>query len=38
MSSQECTIDILRAEHDLGYRRVRTGHAGLAELSAAPAG
>jgi nucleoside-diphosphate-sugar epimerase len=36
ISSQECTIDISRAERDLGYRPVKTREAGLAELAAAP--
>jgi nucleoside-diphosphate-sugar epimerase len=34
VSSQECTIDISRAERDLGYRPVRTREEGLAELAA----
>jgi nucleoside-diphosphate-sugar epimerase len=38
LSSQECTIDISRAERDLGYRPVKTREAGLAELAAAPGG
>lgn len=33
-SSQECTIDISRAERELGYRPVRSREDGLAELSA----
>jgi len=33
-SSQECTIDISRAERDLGYRPVKSREDGLAELSA----
>ena len=33
VSSQECTIDISRAEHELGYRPVRSREEGLAELS-----
>jgi nucleoside-diphosphate-sugar epimerase len=32
-SSQECTIDISRAERELGYRPVTSREAGLAELS-----
>jgi nucleoside-diphosphate-sugar epimerase len=34
VSSQECTIDISRAERELGYRPVRTREEGLAELAA----
>jgi nucleoside-diphosphate-sugar epimerase len=34
VSSQECTIDISRAERDLGYRPVRTRDEGLAALAA----
>jgi nucleoside-diphosphate-sugar epimerase len=34
VSSQECTIDISRAEKDLGYRPVKTREEGLAELAA----
>jgi nucleoside-diphosphate-sugar epimerase len=34
ISSQECTIDISRAERELGYRPVKTREQGLAELSA----
>jgi nucleoside-diphosphate-sugar epimerase len=34
IASQECTIDISRAERDLGYRPVRTREEGLAELAA----
>jgi nucleoside-diphosphate-sugar epimerase len=34
VSSQECTIDISRAERDLGYRPIRTREEGLAELAA----
>ncbi len=37
VSSQECTIDISRAERELGYRPVMSREDGLAEL-AAPAG
>ncbi len=37
VSSQECTIDISRAESELGYRPVMSREDGLAEL-AAPAG
>ncbi len=33
-SSQECTIDISRAERELGYRPVKSREDGLAELSA----
>ena len=33
VSSQECTIDIGRAERELGYRPVKTRDEGLAELS-----
>ena len=33
VSSQECTIDISRAERELGYRPVRSREEGLAELS-----
>jgi nucleoside-diphosphate-sugar epimerase len=33
VSSQECTIDIGRAERELGYRPVKTREAGLAELA-----
>jgi nucleoside-diphosphate-sugar epimerase len=32
VSSQECTIDISRAERELGYRPVKTREEGLAEL------
>jgi nucleoside-diphosphate-sugar epimerase len=34
VSSQECTIDISRAERDLGYKPVKTREQGLAELAA----
>jgi nucleoside-diphosphate-sugar epimerase len=34
VSSQECTIDITRAERELGYRPVKTREEGLAELAA----
>jgi nucleoside-diphosphate-sugar epimerase len=34
VSSQECTIDISRAERELGYRPVTSREEGLAELSA----
>jgi nucleoside-diphosphate-sugar epimerase len=34
-ASQECTIDISRAERDLGYKPVKTREEGLAELAAA---
>ena len=37
ISSQECTIDISRAERDLGYRPVKTREEGLAELADQPA-
>jgi nucleoside-diphosphate-sugar epimerase len=33
VSSQECTIDISRAERDLGYRPVKTREEGLAEFT-----
>jgi nucleoside-diphosphate-sugar epimerase len=33
VSSQECTIDIGRAEHELGYRPVKSREQGLAELA-----
>lgn len=33
VSSQECTIDISRAERELGYRPVKSRDAGLAELA-----
>jgi nucleoside-diphosphate-sugar epimerase len=33
VSSQECTIDISRAETDLGYRPVVSREQGLAELA-----
>jgi nucleoside-diphosphate-sugar epimerase len=32
VSSQECTIDISRAERELGYRPVKSREEGLAEL------
>lgn len=35
IGSQECTIDISRAERDLGYRPVKSREEGLAELAAA---
>jgi nucleoside-diphosphate-sugar epimerase len=35
IASQECTIDISRAERDLGYAPVKTREEGLAELAAA---
>jgi nucleoside-diphosphate-sugar epimerase len=35
IASQECTIDISRAERDLGYRPVKTREEGMAELAAA---
>jgi nucleoside-diphosphate-sugar epimerase len=34
IASQECTIDISRAERELGYRPVKTREEGLAELAA----
>jgi nucleoside-diphosphate-sugar epimerase len=33
VSSQECTIDISRAERDLGYRPIKSREEGLAELA-----
>jgi nucleoside-diphosphate-sugar epimerase len=38
VSSQECTIDISRAERELGYRPVRTREEGLREMRAHPRG
>jgi nucleoside-diphosphate-sugar epimerase len=38
VSSQECTIDIGRAERELGYRPPKSREQGLAELAEAPAG
>ena len=38
VSSQECTLDISRAERDLGYRPPKSREDGLAELAAAVAG
>ena len=38
VSSQECTIDISRAEHELGYRPVRTREEGLTEMRSSPPG
>jgi nucleoside-diphosphate-sugar epimerase len=38
VSSQECTIDISRAERELGYVPVRTREDGLRELSSSPPG
>ena len=38
VSSQECTIDISRAERDLGYRPVRTREEGLREMRESPPG
>jgi nucleoside-diphosphate-sugar epimerase len=35
ISSQECTLDISRAEHDLGYRPVKSREEGLEELASA---
>jgi nucleoside-diphosphate-sugar epimerase len=33
VSSQECTIDISRAERDLGYRPVKSREDGFAEMA-----
>jgi nucleoside-diphosphate-sugar epimerase len=38
VSSQECTIDISRAERELGYVPVKTREEGLRELSSCPPG
>jgi nucleoside-diphosphate-sugar epimerase len=38
VSAQECTIDISRAERELGYRPVRTREEGLREMRAAQPG
>jgi nucleoside-diphosphate-sugar epimerase len=38
VSSQECTIDISRAERELGYRPVRTREEGLTEMRSRPPG
>ena len=38
VSSQECTIDISRAERELGYRPVRTREDGLREMRSSPPG
>jgi nucleoside-diphosphate-sugar epimerase len=38
VSSQECTIDISRAERELGYRPVRTREEGLTEMRSSPPG
>jgi nucleoside-diphosphate-sugar epimerase len=38
VSSQECTIDISRAERELGYAPVTTREDGLRELSPTPPG
>jgi len=38
VSSQECTIDISRAERELGYRPVRSREEGLREMRAHPPG
>jgi len=38
VSSQECTIDIGRAERELGYRPIRSREEGLAELAGRAAG
>ena len=38
VSAQECTIDISRAERDLGYRPVTTREEGLREMRASPPG
>jgi nucleoside-diphosphate-sugar epimerase len=33
VSAQECTIDISRAERELGYRPIKSREDGLAELA-----
>jgi nucleoside-diphosphate-sugar epimerase len=38
LMSHECTIDISRAERDLGYKPIKTREEGLAELAAAGSG
>jgi nucleoside-diphosphate-sugar epimerase len=38
VSSQECTIDISRAERDLGYRPVTTREEGLRKMRSSPPG
>jgi nucleoside-diphosphate-sugar epimerase len=38
VSSQECTIDISRAERDLGYRPVTTREDGLRQMRSSPPG
>jgi nucleoside-diphosphate-sugar epimerase len=38
VSSQECTIDISRAERELGYRPVRTREEGLRQMRSSPQG
>jgi nucleoside-diphosphate-sugar epimerase len=38
VSSQECTIDISRAERELGYRPVRTREDGLRQMRPDPPG
>ena len=38
VSSQECTLDISRAERELGYVPIRTREEGLRELSSSPPG
>jgi nucleoside-diphosphate-sugar epimerase len=38
VSSQECTIDISRAERELGYRPVKTREEGLREMRSSPPG
>jgi len=38
VSAQECTIDISRAERDLGYRPVTTREEGLREMRSSPPG
>ncbi|MET0615353.1 MAG: NAD-dependent epimerase/dehydratase family protein [Thermoleophilaceae bacterium] len=38
VSSQECTIDISRAERELGYRPVTTREEGLREMRSSPPG
>ena len=38
VSSQECTLDISRAERELGYRPIRTREEGLREMRSHPPG
>jgi nucleoside-diphosphate-sugar epimerase len=38
VSSQECTIDISRAERELGYRPIKTREEGLREMRSRPPG